>query len=424
MKGKVLWALAGRGGYAAVQWLVLALIAHRADVHMLGYYSYAVALVSPVIMFSQLNMRAIQVVDVREEIAFSPYLAARWIATLLAISCMAVIAWLHRDEPDLVAILGAVTAMKALESVADLYLGVLVRQENQRRMALSTLLRSASWLIFVVAGLIFAHNLLLGLWLAALAWGLQLLFYDRRIEARRAPVQYRQVLQLMWQSLPFGLVMAAATLTIYLPIYATKMLRGTVEVGYLSTLLVFFSLGRMVLTTVTEVYLPRLSHAFLNANYDRLWQLTRHLLGASLLWGIGGVAFVYLFGDLLLTLCYGQNFKGLAPALVWIMIAALISYIPQVFFSLLTLARLGWEQLAIYLGVAAVCAASAAWLIAREGVPGAGKTLCITMLAMTALVWLALRVKMPQIFNYRPHRGGDSTEAMVSNPDFSKDGCP
>lgn len=398
MKTNVLWALTGRGSYAASQWLVMVLIAHLAGVHTLGNYSYSMALIAPVLMFSQLNMRAVQVVDVREETAFSTYLAARWTSTALAAVILAAMAWLNRADPELMWAMLALTCMKGAESVSDIYLGVLVRQENQRRIALSTLLRSATSIALVALCLLLADNLVLGLWLAAAGWMLQLALYDRHISARRAAVDYRQIAQLMWRSFPFGLVMALSTLFIYAPVYVTKSARGAADVGYLSSLLFFFSLGRMVLTTVTEVYLPRLAAAFQNGQYGELWRSVRHLFAVAMVWGAGGVAFVALFGDILLGICYGADFKGQAPALLWIMLAALISYISQIFFCLLTLARLAWEQFVLYIIATATCALAALWLVPAQGVLGAAKTLNIAMLVMTALLALVLRLKLPQLF--------------------------
>ena len=63
------WMISGRIGFAVSQWLVVVFIARLSSPEKLGEFTYAIAVTSPVIMFTELNMRAYMVTDAQEKIS-------------------------------------------------------------------------------------------------------------------------------------------------------------------------------------------------------------------------------------------------------------------------------------------------------------------------------------------------------------------
>ena len=78
--------------FAASQWAVLSLIAKLGDNEMLGYYALALAIVTPVTMFSHLNLRAVLATDNAERHPFGDYLAVRLGTTALGLAAVSAIA--------------------------------------------------------------------------------------------------------------------------------------------------------------------------------------------------------------------------------------------------------------------------------------------------------------------------------------------
>src|ERR1035441_7561447 len=77
LRSSFAWTLAGNAFYAAAQWATLSLIAKLGGSQMLGQYALAVALTTPLVMFSHLNLRAVLATDVDGRRPFGDYVALR-----------------------------------------------------------------------------------------------------------------------------------------------------------------------------------------------------------------------------------------------------------------------------------------------------------------------------------------------------------
>src|ERR1035441_6235529 len=84
---------AGNLVFAAGQWAVLSLIARLGDAEMLGEYALALAVATPVAMFSHLNLRAVLATDMERRHPFGDYLAVRTGAAALGILAIGGIAF-------------------------------------------------------------------------------------------------------------------------------------------------------------------------------------------------------------------------------------------------------------------------------------------------------------------------------------------
>src|SRR5437764_11372372 len=89
LRSNFAWTFAGNAVYAAGQWTILSLFAKLGNSEMLGQYALALALTAPVLMFSQLNLRAVMATDVAEKHRFGDYLAVRLGATGLGLIAVA-----------------------------------------------------------------------------------------------------------------------------------------------------------------------------------------------------------------------------------------------------------------------------------------------------------------------------------------------
>lgn len=398
MRSSIIWALAGRGSYAGSQWLTMVVIAQLGGAAILGHYSYVLALITPAMMLAQLNMRALQVVDVKDEEGFSTYLYARIMACVVSFGALLLYAASKPEDQLLLGLMVGMICMKVAESVSDIYQGVMVKQENQKRIALSTLMKSVSLCVLIAVALKVQDSLTLGVWLVALAWWLGVFLYDVRIDVQYSRFDYRRALHLIWITLPFGCVMALSSAIVYIPVYWLKSAWGVEAVGKFSAMLFFLALGKMIQSTVVEVMLPRLAKHYMEGRISAMWKMIGQLSVLSCFIGVAGVLMAFLLGELLLVTCYGREFSGLSDVLCWVMASAAASYMASVAFGVLTLAKRGWDQLVLHLFVALVCIVCACIYVPNEGALGAAKSLFIAMGVMAIAVWCVLRWRLPHLW--------------------------
>src|SRR5690349_18837641 len=86
------WALSGNIVYAACQWGMVVALAKLGNSFMVGQFSLGLAITTPVLMFTNLQLRAVQATDAKRQHPFGEYLGLRVMTTLVALSVIAAIA--------------------------------------------------------------------------------------------------------------------------------------------------------------------------------------------------------------------------------------------------------------------------------------------------------------------------------------------
>src|SRR3954466_10204757 len=76
------WTFIGNVVYAGCQWGMLMVLAKRGNPQLVGEYALGLAVTAPVIMLSNLQLRAVLATDANEEHPFSAYLWLRLFTTV------------------------------------------------------------------------------------------------------------------------------------------------------------------------------------------------------------------------------------------------------------------------------------------------------------------------------------------------------
>src|SRR5215216_7199721 len=79
------WSLTGNVLYALTQWGMVVVLAKLGTPKMVGQFALGLAFTAPVIMFTNLNLQAVQATDARNQYRFQDYLSLRLIATTVAL---------------------------------------------------------------------------------------------------------------------------------------------------------------------------------------------------------------------------------------------------------------------------------------------------------------------------------------------------
>src|SRR5512147_1698759 len=106
------WTLAGNVVFAGCQWAMLVVLAKLVPPGLVGQFGLALAITTPVVVFANLNLRAMQATDARGEFAFGEYARVR--ALMLALACAAVgaILTVGRTRPETVLVVALVALAK------------------------------------------------------------------------------------------------------------------------------------------------------------------------------------------------------------------------------------------------------------------------------------------------------------------------
>ncbi len=178
LTGNFSWTLAGNVVYAGCQWAMLAVLAKLGTPGMVGRFVLSLAVTAPIIMFSNLQLRAVQATDARREYQFADYLGLRLVCTLLAAVAIIAVTFLSGHKGETAAVILAVGAAKAFESISDIYYGLLQRHERMDYIARSMMVKGPLSLVALATGSYVTGSIFWGACAMALVWGLVLVFYD------------------------------------------------------------------------------------------------------------------------------------------------------------------------------------------------------------------------------------------------------
>ena len=392
LRSHVSWAFAGNSIYAAGQWAILSLFAKLGGSEMLGQYALAVAIVSPILMLSHLNLRAVLATDMGKQHPFGDYLTVRLGATGIGLAAIAALAFGH--SPILAGtIVGAGLAQSA-ENISDIYYGAMQRRERMDRIAISMIARAVVSVAAVATALALTGSILFAVGALAVARAAVLLAYDRPSGAAGEALAgdgYRAQISIVRTALPLGIVLMLASLNANLPRYAIEHYLSLAQLGGFAAAASFVTIGGTVVNAMGQAATPRLARYFEERNWHEFHRLALRLTALALALGAAGVLVALGLGRLLLRVVYRPEFEQYTGILTATMAAGVVGYAASMLGYVVTSARAFDPQLPLFCAVAAACGAAAWILVPRLGLAGAPAALGVAAVLQVSGEVLILR---------------------------------
>jgi len=402
------WNLIGNIIYAACQWGILIVFTKLTNVEMVGHFALGLAITAPVILFSQMGLRGAQATDARDEYRFGDYLALRLIATIMALIAIVGIAFLGGYERPTIIVILLVGLSKAVESVADVFYGLMQRHERMDRIARSRIIKGISSLIVLSLVVFITRDIKWGVLSLALLWTVVFVFYDIR-SAKATLNEYRDRLQiddftvfsptpifdmqilrrLVLTVLPLGFIQALISLKTNIPIYYIEHHCGASELGIFSSLSYLVIVGNTLVSAMSQACVPRLSLYYAKGKRTQYHKMIYKLVAIGALIGCLGVLVAAVAGKPLLTLIYRPEYGERVVLFVLILSAGAISYIASILGYALMATRQFNLFLFLHLILTGITYTASMTLIPRYGVMGAAGAgaiaqfcSCILMIAL------------------------------------------
>jgi O-antigen/teichoic acid export membrane protein len=368
------WALAGNLGYAACQWGVLVAIAKLAAADAVGRFALGLAIAGPVLILSNLNLRAVQATDARRQYDFGDYLGLRLTTIAAALVVITAIALAAGYRGDTLVLLLGVALAKAFEAVSDVVFGLLQQAERLRRVALSLLLKGVASVLTVTSVLRLTGSVVLAVLAMAGCWAGVLTLVDLPAAACLASLRptfaRHRLAKLAWLAFPLGCVMGINSLATNVPRYAIATHLGVTALGHFTAVVYVLVAASQPVFALGAAISPRLARYFI-ADRRAYVRLSRNamLLAAAL--GVLAVTAAAVAGPRFLRTAYAPEYAADAPALCWIAVVGCVGFVSSTLGFAVTAARRFPQQLAVACLALGVCALASQWLVPRFGLIGA-----------------------------------------------------
>jgi O-antigen/teichoic acid export membrane protein len=398
------WTLAGNVVYAGCQWGMLVVLAKLGNQEGLGQFSLGLALTAPVLMLTNLNLRSVQATDARHEHAFGDYLGLRLVATVVALLVIIAVTLLAGYDPATRLVILAVGLAKAIESVSDVFYGLLQKHERMDRISLAMMAKGLLSLAALAITILVTGSVLWGTVALGACWALVLAAYEVRSGARvlggtaalRPRWQPRVLTGLTVLSLPLGLVMFLVSLNTNIPRYFVERDRGLAELGVFAALSYLMVAGSTVVNALGQAVTPRLARYYAASQRRAFFTLLGKATAFGALLGGAGVLAALVAGRWLLTLLYRPEYAEHTDVFTWLMLAAGLGYVASFLGYGMTAARVFRAQLPLFAVVSLGTLAACAVLIPRAGLHGAAVAVtlaAVLQLAGSAAVLAAVCVR-------------------------------
>jgi O-antigen/teichoic acid export membrane protein len=369
---------AGNTAFAASQWAVLSLIARLGSAEMLGEYALALAIATPVALFSHLNLRAVLATDTERRHTFGDVLAVRLGTVALGVLAVAGIALAGGYAWPVAAVIVAAGVVLSADNLSDIHYGVMQRRDRMDQIARSTAARGVVSAATLGVTLWLTHSLLAAVAAQAAGRIAVLLAYDRPVGSAgesMATSGARTQAGILVVALPLGIVLMLLSLAGNLPRYAIEHRLGMAALGAFAAPASLMAVGSTVVNALGQAATPRLARHFSLGDAPRFRRLAMQLTGVSVLLGAAGVGVALTMGRFALGLLYGRTYAAYGSLLVWLMAAALVSYVAGALGYVITSAREFTAQAPLFAAVAASSGIVSWLLVPRMGLEGAAVAL-------------------------------------------------
>jgi O-antigen/teichoic acid export membrane protein len=415
------WVLTGNLVFAACQWGMIVALAKLGSTFMVGQFSLGLAIATPVLMFTNLHLRAVQATDATRLYSFTEYLRLRLCMTAAAMLVITGIARFGHYERQTAMVILAVAAAKAIETFSDIHYGLFQLNDRLDQTGRSLMLRGVLSVIALTVGLALTRSVIWGCAALALVGLVALMFFDVRRGRRLAPASKRLICwprprrvrglrrqwNLMQLALPLGIVTTLASLNLAMPRYFIHVWMGEHQLGIFSAMAYTTVAMTLVSDSLGHCSIPRMSRLYAGGQMAEFrWLLVRLLaVGAAL--GVSGLLVARLLGERLLALLYGPEYAAQSRVLLLLILAMAIQCVACMFTSAILSARHFRLQLPIY-GLSMGTGALACWF----WVPAWGLTGGAAAMVVASVVHLILGATAVSYLLSAPAKHGERVSAQ------------
>jgi len=378
--------LSGNVIYYACQWSYLIILAKFGTPAQVGEYALGVAVCAPIMIFANLQLRALFASDVKNTYRFEQYLGFRWVSLFIALLIIAGLVWRH--PAHVAATILLVGVCQAMEYCSDLYYGLMQKHERMDRISRSLSIKGPASVVALAVVMYVTRDVLWSLTAVILVRLAVLLVYDSRLTFRsrdgHLPTESNRPelrLDMMWvlftTSLALGVVSSLLALNLNIPAYFIEADLGKSELGLFSAMASLQGAGNLVMSAMGQSAFLPMARAYAERNKERFLSIVWHLWLISGLLGAAGVVGALVAGRPILAHVFRPEYAQSVDVFVLLMLSGGFYYIAASQGYALTAIGVRAAQIPVQAVSIVTTALCCYWLIPGYGAAGAADALVI-----------------------------------------------
>lgn len=396
------WSFVGNLVYCGCMGVMLMAMTKLLPAEKVGIFILSTAIITPIEAFTNMNLRAVQGSDAKDEFCFGEYFALRILTVVVMLISAIIISTFLGKGVEMVLIMVAVILYKSADCYADITYGLLQKYERLDKVAMSRIVRGIIGCTIFVLIIWLTRNIVLGFLGVTLAWAGIFILLDissvRQFQNPMPRFKKDRLFKLTTISIPVGITMAIASLNVNIPRYFTEKYLGSEELAYFGSLAYIIAGLGTATVAIYSAALPRLSRYYIE-NIRAYVKLLAKMIVVAAFIGLSGVIFGLLLGSRFIATVYTTDYAEYKTLFLWLLTAGGIGYVSAMLCVGLTSARLFKVQVPLLATVTLVTLLSSWALIPRFGVVGGAWAMLIGSSALgtgalAIIIWnIVLRTK-------------------------------
>ena len=412
------WSLSGYAVYMLCQWAILVVLTRwgAPDLGDVALFAVALAVTTPIILFSNLGLRRVYASDSASEFRFTDYFGLRMATNVAALALIAGVAFARGFRAEAVLAILAMGAAKVVESTTDILHGYFQERGRIDIGARGTMMRGVLSLAGFLAAFLTTGSVPWAILGMGAGWAAVLVFYEwpwalklRRASSAGASPARRKTRDLSrsWMklanvALPLGMVALVTSLKGSIPVFVIENHLGVTALGLFVALIYFYNGSNRVVSALGEAAATRLATLYKAGNNRGVARLIARMLTVALAVSALGVVIAVAAGEPLLKLFYGPRCAGSGWLLVAIMVAVCVANFQTVLDYAMVSTRHFRIQPYLYGGGALLLLVLCAVFVPSQGLSGVALALGIVsgveLLAAGGVVaWAVTRLRAPAL---------------------------
>lgn len=361
------------------KWLILIFIARLLSPTDVGIYALALAIGAPITIFSNMKLKSLYVSEMN--LKFSDYLYARNILNIVAISALMLITICFYPQYFFTIVI--VGIMKIFDLQSDLYYALPYKNEDMQKIGKLIINKHLLTLFVFVIVLALKENLNIALTLQLIMQVFFFFFIEKRgiskkFKYEKNSFDLKNIKKLYLLGLPLGIAMMIASFNSSYPRFILESQESAKLLGIFSTIAYVLIIGNLVISAVSQVFLPKLTSYIQVKDYETFYNIIfKRLTYFSILLGGFIVLLSYFVGESLLDFIYGDTYGEYVNLLILLSIAMALDFVSVNFETALIAMRYVSVQPKISLFLLIVNISIAYFMIVQYGMYGAAYSIIV-----------------------------------------------
>lgn len=396
------WMVFGNGFYALFQLLNMVIISKSLGIESLGIFSLALALTAPLMLFSNFGMRILWVTNSVSDSTFSDFRFMRLCMSLFGAAVTCIFLLLYLPSSDYLSVYILIVVSKLVENNADIFYAKHHKNGEQRRISVSLIMRGALGVSGMWVGCFIFESLFAGVFLYAFMWFLSHIFTEQirtpfpRQDLRNVREYSEIVKDVIIRGTPIAIGLLLANLNMNLPRIQLEREYDLATVGIYSALYFFIQTGTVVITSIGQVILPKLSELYDKKNNPAHFFLVIKVLAFIVLMAIVAAIIVYFTGEYILAILFDDTVATFSSTLSMFLLLSpaqySVSILNAVIASIKRNSLVMWCQFLMFILVALLSII----LISENGVIGAYLSYGISSVVIS-IIYIGLYLKVLRV---------------------------